>query len=189
MGENQLKISTLRKHLDGLTKAELIAEIVELFTKYSVVKDYYFAALAPQGIAQLSVSFKDIIKHEFLPERGFGKARLSIARKAVLDFKKICSDKVFLGDMMLYYVEMGVKFTNTYGDIDEPFYSSMESMYQNAVELITKHQLQPMFQKRCYQIVADTRDIGWGFHDILSETYDQHFSPVDILHPPEGRGF
>jgi len=29
---------------------------------------------------------------------------------------------------MLHYVETGTEFTNTYGDIDEPFYNSLISM-------------------------------------------------------------
>jgi hypothetical protein len=33
--------------------------------------------------------YKAIIKKEFFPARGFGEARLSVARKAVMDYKKL----------------------------------------------------------------------------------------------------
>lgn len=36
---------------------------------------------------------------------------------------------------MLYYVEKGVEFTNNYGDIDQSFYSSIESMYERVIIL------------------------------------------------------
>jgi hypothetical protein len=40
---------------------------------------------------------------------------------------------------MLFYVEMGVRYTNQYGDINESFYTSMESMYENATKHISYH--------------------------------------------------
>jgi hypothetical protein len=80
-----------------------------------------------------------------------------------------------LADLMLFYVEMGVQFTNTYGDINEPFYSSMETMYQRAAQLISANELRDRFEGRCLKIVTDTRNIGWGFHDELSDIYHEYF--------------
>ena len=42
---------------------------------------------------------------------------------------------------MIQYVENGVKFTNAFGDIDEPFYYSMESMFEKALEYIVENNL------------------------------------------------
>jgi hypothetical protein len=119
--------------------------------------------------------YKSIIKHEFFPVRGFGRAQLSVARKAVSDYRKVSASKFGVADVMLYYVEAGVQFTNTYGDIDEAFYNSMESMYERAVKHIVQHRMQGQFEERCRKIVADTSEIGWGFHDGLSYIYEEHF--------------
>ena len=78
-------------------------------------------------------------------------------------------------DIMLFYVEQGVRFTDAYGDIDEPFYISMETMYEKAVNEIIKHRLKDTFQKRCQKIVSDTSEMGWGFPDTLSEIYEDAF--------------
>ncbi len=59
--------------------------------------------------------------------------------------------------------------------IDEPFYISMETMYEKAIKEIIKHGQKDTFQKRCLKIVLDTLDIGWGFHDTLSEIYEDAF--------------
>ena len=75
---------------------------------------------------------------------------------------------------MLYYVEMGVEFTNTYGDINESFYNSVERMYQSVIERINKHKNPMIFNtlsKRLKAIVDDTDGIGWGFHDGLNYIY------------------
>jgi len=75
---------------------------------------------------------------------------------------------------MLYYVEMGVEFTNTYGGINESFYNSVEGMYQSVVDSINKPKNSEIFsalRKRLKAVVDDTSGIGWGFHDNLSIMY------------------
>ncbi|MFZ3590571.1 DUF6155 family protein [Bacillus sp. DJP31] len=72
---------------------------------------------------------------EFPPEKGHGKVRLNEAKKAISDFKKLTNDELRTADLMLYYVEKGVEFTNNYGDIDQSFYSSIESMYERVIIL------------------------------------------------------
>ena len=98
-----------------------------------------------------------------------------MAKKAISDYKKVCQSQATLIDIMLFYVEQGVKFTNAYGDIDEPFYLSMEGVYQQVVEIIIKANLKDIFEQRCRKIMKDTEDIGWGFHDMLTEIYEGAF--------------
>ena len=69
------------------------------------------------------------------------------------------------------YVESGVEFTNDYGDINEGFYSSIESVYHNAMKLIDKNGLHNNYKIRAFNILEKTKDIGWGFHDTLSDSY------------------
>ena len=76
--------------------------------------------------------------------------------------------------LMLFYVEMGVQYTTTYGDLNQAFYSSMESMFARAVNLIAANHLEGRFEARCEQIVDDSSCVGWGFHEELSATYDRH---------------
>ncbi|MFN5513453.1 MAG: DUF6155 family protein [Cyanobacteriota bacterium] len=113
--------------------------------------------------------YKKIIENEFFPTRGLGKAKLSVAKKAIAEYKKICKIPVGVADIMLSYVEQGVKFTDAYGDIDEPFYNSMESMYEKAIEWIVRYEIQDVFNARCARIVEDTLGMGWGFNDALSD--------------------
>ena len=72
---------------------------------------------------------------------------------------------------MIYYVECGVKLTREYGDIDENFYSSLEGVYLKAMNLIEKSNLHEKFEDRAYEIVDNTKNIGWGFHDFLADVY------------------
>ncbi|PCI70315.1 MAG: hypothetical protein COB26_04845 [Piscirickettsiaceae bacterium] len=169
-----MKVNDLKRNLKDSSKEELIKEIVELFKKNSFVKDYYILKYDSESNSSILDKHKDIIEDEFFPKIGFGKARLSVAKKSITEFKKLSQDKTKLADLMVFYVEIGVKFTNCYGDIDEPFYLSMESMYDKAVQFIISAKLEEMFNHRCLEIVNDTAGMGWGFHDQLNEIYHEY---------------
>ncbi|HHP7231777.1 MAG TPA: hypothetical protein ACFCUY_13080 [Xenococcaceae cyanobacterium] len=51
----------------------------------------------------------------------------------------------------------------------------METTYEKAIKEIIKYRQKDTFQKRCHKIVSDTSDMGWGFHDTLSEIYEDAF--------------
>ena len=73
---------------------------------------------------------------------------------------------------MLYYVEQGIKFTTTYGDIDGSFYASMGTMYSKVINSCSEEEAYyQAFKKRLRQTVTDTDGIGWGFHAQLDELY------------------
>lgn len=75
---------------------------------------------------------------------------------------------------MLYYVEMGIEFTNTYGDINEAFYNSGEAMYESVVSAINKQddsEIYNNFKDRLKAVVDDTDGMGWSFHDELNDIY------------------
>jgi len=167
-----MKISALKRQLNESTKEQLIKEIADLFKKNDFVRDYYNIRYGDDHSLSVLMKHKEIIENEFFPENGFGKARLSIAKKAITEFKKINCDKKLLAELMLFYVENGVSYTDCYGDINEQFYSSMESMYERALKFITDNNLVPTFKERCIKIMDDTADMGWGFHDQLCEIYN-----------------
>ena len=167
----ELTITELKKHLKTRSHEDLVKEIVELYKKFTDVKDYYTSNISLYGMKNILDKYKKIIENEFFPSRGFAKLRLSVARKAVNDFKKMTTSNFDIADIMLFYVENGVEFTNEYGDIDEQFYMSMESMYEVALKHICESKLTKEFYTRCAQVVEDTSGIGWGFHDTLGDLF------------------
>jgi hypothetical protein len=175
MAKKDLSIGTLKRYLKVRSREELVTDIVDLFTRLDSVRDYYHTRLAPEDEAVVIEKYKAVIKNEFLPARGFGQARLSVARKAVSEYRKVSRSKASLVDLMLYYVEVGVEFTNTYGDIDAAFYESMGNMYKWAVKLIVENELEELYEGRCRKIIEETSEIGWGFHDWLRDIYDENF--------------
>jgi len=169
----------LKQYLTQLPPAQLVDDIVDLYKKFAAVKDYYQNRMAPAAGQHLLEKYKAIIQNEFFPTRGFGKLRLAAARKAITEYQKVSDSIPDLADLMLFYVEMGVQFTKTYGDINGPFYDSMETMYERAAKFVAKHNLKEQFAFRFEQIVRKTSGMGWGFHDYLVQVYYEHFDDAE----------
>ena len=119
--------------------------------------------------------YKDKVRNEFYPPRGFGRLNLREAKKVISDFKKLCPDKVLVIDLMLFYVENCVEFTNDYGDIDERFYNSAEDVYEQVVTDVNNAGMltYEKFADRLEAVINNTSGIGWGFHDCLRDIYDE----------------
>ncbi len=169
-------LTSLKKHLRQQSDKELVEEIAHLYKTFPQVKEYYQASFFKDDAGVLD-KYKQIVIDEFSPTRGkyqFPKMRASVARKAISDYKKIACSDAGIADIMLTYVESGVDCTLAYGDIDEPFYISMESMYESAWKFIAEKALTNEFSARLKAIVTLTRGMGWGFHDQLSDIYAQY---------------
>ena len=149
-----------------------------MLAKNDGLREYYAAQLGIGTQEDVIAKYKTVISREF-SGRGDNVPRLSLARKAVLDYQKIAQSPHAVVDVMLYYVERGVDFTNRFGDIDAPFYASLERMYEQALNQIDRYQLHDQFQGRCKQLVTATRSMGWGFHDELNVLYVDAFEPVE----------
>nr|WP_231507824.1 hypothetical protein [Bacillus sp. UNC41MFS5] len=112
------------------------------------------------------------MENEFFPEREFGKLQLAEAKNEITAFKKATNDEKRTVDLMLFYVEMGVKFTNSYGDINEGFYSSLVRMFdQVAMECDQDEELYKAFSSRLHRIISNVDRIGWGFQEAIMESY------------------
>ena len=158
---------TINKELNKLDKDKLVKLICELYKKNKSVKDFFDYYFQPDEKG-LFEKYRDKVFEAFYPKRGF-HLKLKDAKQAISEFKKFEPTPKYLADLMLFYVECGVKFTNDYGDIDENFYNSIANMYEDALKLMKKKSLLEIFIQRTDKVVTDTRGIGWGFHDELGD--------------------
>jgi len=172
---NNMPNITLNNYIKSLSLENKDVEIRKLSNLFPEVKEYYQAKLSGVGETTLLEKYIRVINKEFRSDDHPGRARLSIARKAVNDFIKICTNDMNQAEIMIQYVEAGIRFTNAYGDIDEPFYNSMTAMLNKALKFISLKKVPDIFKDRVAKMVSSTEHIGWGFHDEISELYLQHF--------------
>ena len=169
----KLKVSDIKKQLKTYDQKMLIQLITELYKLNPEVQQYMAIEINGDDAVRISLdNAKKEIINEFFPNKGHGKMRLSAAKKAISDFKKLSNDYVRLVDLMLYYVEIGTRFTNTYGDIDSRFYSSMGSMFDQVSQACDENEeLFTTFADRLEAVVSESEGIGWGYSDYLFECY------------------
>jgi hypothetical protein len=170
--------SQIKSQISLLEKEDLLTLLRDLYQLNADNKVWLATRFAAVSSDDLAEPYKRAIKKEFNPERGLPRLNIGAARKALTSFKKASATPEAIIDMLLYYVEQGVACTNQYGDIDERFYSSLESAFAEALEVIRKtgrSDIAEAFRPRLASIVSDTDGIGWGFHDFLSDAFHEAY--------------
>jgi len=171
---DRFTVTKLKKILDQKTKKELIADISNLCKKFPQVKDYYKAqSFDPIDVLE---KYVNIIEKEFLDgkTRGFPKARISVAKKAIHDFKKLTEDPLLLVDLMLIFVECISNFNSDFGVDEEKYYTAPEDMFGKSLKLLKTKKLLPNFKERAHQIVENACD-AWGHLDSLQDCYEEFY--------------
>ena len=169
-----MSLKKLKSKLTAMTREELEKEIAGLYKRFTDVKDYYDIKDEDPLESKIFKKALKTIGDQFYPARGCGRLNLAKARKAISDFKKLIKHPLAIAELMLHYVENGIRFTNDYGDIDERFYCSMESMFASLCKHVTKNGLGDIYKNRLKDQV-DEAPGGWGFRDGLSDTYYEYF--------------
>ena len=101
--------------------------------------------------------------------------QLAAGRKAISEFKKANGNLSDLLSLMLCYVACGNDFTLEFGDIDEPFYDSMESMFARLVKTLIKQKDEVLASEFLPQLEAEFKRVewvGWGYGDGLRALLD-----------------
>jgi len=172
-----MNLTELKKELKKFDKSKLINLISELYKNHKPVKDFFDFYVQPdeKGLFEKQ---KAKVFEAFYPKRGF-QLKLIDARQAISDFKKFAPSNYLLAELMLFYVECGVQFTNDFGDIDENFYLSMEKMFDRSLALLKKEDILDKFNSRALKILTSTDGMGWGFFDSLRDIYYNYYETIE----------
>ena len=168
-------VAELKDILKQKSQSELVSLLIESFKDNDYVKEYLSARYGGEKMMEnILVVYKNKIDSVFFPNNYKAGFKLSGAKKVISDFKKLCSNEKLVLDLMLYYVEQGVAFTNTFGDINEAFYESLKKIYWVVIEAVNKHSeplIYNLFKDRLRVVLDNTGGISWGFYDDLNEMY------------------
>lgn len=178
-GKKPVKLmkSTLNKHLKQLSNDQLIDLVKACFDASKDMEKFLaIRILGDEAAESLFHEYRKKVEQQFFPERGFGKLKLQEAKKAISEFERLTGSVKYSMELKLIYVENGVDFTLSYGDVDERFYNSMESVYADVIDLVNEDETAELFdeyEERIEAIVSKTEEVGWGFHDGLAALYAQ----------------
>ncbi len=166
-----MRSTELKKTLERFDKKELIRLIIESAKLNKDNMEWLEIELQkPDELPELLKYYKMKIS------KALDSNDFTAAKKAISDFKKASPDRENLIDLMIYYVEKGTKITLDCGDMYEDFYTKLENVYIDAIKLLNEWgdtKLIEKFRPRMETLVNKTEDVGWGYHDVLWDWYDE----------------
>lgn len=151
----------LTKYLQSLPKEELENQVLDLYTRFKPVKDYYNFVFNPKE-DRLVEEAKFKIANEYFPvRRKKARARRSVAQKYIKQFLLLEMDNTLVADVMLFNIETAQRFNETKRINQEAFYKSMYNSYEQAVDFIKTNGLKAVYAKRLEQIVEVAWEQEW----------------------------
>jgi hypothetical protein len=162
----------IRRQLDDWSKPALVALVKDLHDASPDNRDFLLARFQAEENAGAALEkYRRKIVEQFFPARGDGKLKLAEARKAIRDYRKATGNLMGTIDLMLTYVENGTEFTHEFGDINESFYNSLESVLNEMAQQLMHDgtELYPRFRERIRRLATLADGIGWGYGDAVRD--------------------
>ena len=118
---------------------------------------------------------------EFFPNRKSDDSspKMGKIKQWIRDYRKGTGDLAGTTELMVTFQEQGARFTLAYGDIDERFYDSLLSGWNDLVKMLTQDapELFFAFRERLLEIVKPTYGrIGWGYSDGVFDAVDEIYA-------------
>ena len=161
----------LQKYLAELKKKELEEQLLDLYNRFPVVKEYYDFVFNPKE-DKLIQAAKTKISNEYFPvKRRKPKARRSVAQKFIKHFNKLGVEAHLVADVMLFNIEIAQSFSID-RNVPGAFYKSMANSFQEATQFISVNGLLPDFKDRIVKIYTITQEQSWLFEEEFSKALD-----------------
>jgi len=173
-----MKWTEIRKVLKSAHHGLLLEIIRGLYKLSPENKAFIRTQLSPQGYQGkelLEQSRKKVMKAIYSENvRGIpNMPRFGESHKIIRAYQKSMGDPFGTIDLMLLHVERGTQFTVDFGDIDENFYISLETMLENAIDFLLQSSKTGMlyeeFENRLRVLERASRKVGWGYGDVVNE--------------------
>jgi hypothetical protein len=155
-------------------KAELLKLIADLYSSSSENKAFIQSRYSLGG--KSLEPYRTIISESLYPDVYKNRPiSLSVGKKAIADYFKATKDKAGQLELMVHYLECGNQFTVDFGDIDEQFYSSLESMFNRVLTALgaQPNNVQEQYLARLESVVSSAKNIGWGYYDYISDIFEE----------------
>ena len=161
----------LQKYVYELKKKELENQILDLYQRFPLVKEYYDFVFNPKE-DKLVQEAKTKISNEYFPlKRRKAKARRSVAQKYIKHFKKLGVDPHLIADVMLYNLEIAQSFSLE-KNVADSFYKSMLNSFNEGVHYISVNGLLHDYKNRIVKIYQITQDENWLYEEDFSRVLD-----------------
>jgi len=152
----------LKKYLGELDKEQLQEQLIELYEKFTAVKEYYDFVFNPKEEKRLQEA-KLKISNEYFPIGKTRKAKMrrSTAQKIIKHFITLGVDPFVIADVMLYTIEIAQTFSAENPIKQEAFYKSMNNSFEQAVQFLIANGILSEFKSRIKAIYDEILQQKW----------------------------
>lgn len=161
----------LKKYLADLKKPDLEEQLIDLYERFPLVKEYYDFVFNPKE-EKLLQEAKAKISNEYFPlRRKRPKARRSVAQKFIKHFIKLGVDPHLIADIMLYNIEIAQTYSQN-RNLPESFFKSMLNSFTEAVHYVSINGLLSTYKERVVKVYNWTQEKRWPFEEGFSRALD-----------------
>ncbi len=163
----------LKKYLAELTKPQLEEQLQNMYDKFKDVKTYYDFVFNPRE-EKLIEAAKVKISNEYFPVKSRRpKLRRSVPQKLIKQFLVLEMDPFHLADLMLFAIEVAIKYSGKRDMKYSSFYKSIQNSISQVVQYVTDNGLAFDFKERLIKIEVE----------ILEQNWENVFAISDIVAP------
>jgi len=161
----------LKKYLSDLKKPALEEQLIDLYNRFPLVKEYYDFVFNPKE-EKLLQDAKAKISNEYFPlRRKRPRARRSMAQKFIKHFIKLGVEPYLMADLMLYNVEIAQSFSIN-RNLPDSFFKSMLNSFNEAVHYVSVNSLLSDYKDRIVSVYQFTQENQWPFAEGFSRALD-----------------
>jgi hypothetical protein len=161
----------LVKYIASLPKKELEEQLLDLYMRFPVVKEYYDFVFNPKE-EKLIQEAKAKISNEYFPvKRKRPKARRSVAQKFIKHFIKLGVEPHLIADVMLYNLEVAQAF-ELERNVPDAFYKSMLNSFKEVIHFLVLNGAIDDFKERILKIYQTVQDNQWSYAEDFSRVLD-----------------
>ncbi|QGU96290.1 hypothetical protein GOM49_15365 [Clostridium bovifaecis] len=170
-----MRDTKLKEYIDSLDENALKHQVIEMYSLFPKVKEYYDLKINPKFEEKLLEEYKVLIKGEFFYYKGKVKVKYSRVSDIIREFNEKATTPDKTVELMLYYVELGVEFTNLYGVMEEEFYINVEATFNKALNHIYKHELKAVFKNKIKKTIDNILVIDGDFKNNMSNILASYY--------------
>lgn len=127
----------IKTNLTGMNANSLISLIHDLYALNKENKEYLQGRVGGEAAyASLRENAAKKIKHEFFPERGYGKARIAQVQKAIAGYKKATGDPIGTAELTLQFIEQFVKLCREYGGEEKSKLDALSAAMKELLKIL-----------------------------------------------------
>lgn len=172
-----ITISELKKELKIMNVSELNELILDLYKSSTQVKEILSSKFIGDVYLEEALNtYKRKMLDEMYP-RGYRTPSLKNGKSLINDFKKF-GDTGSILDLMLYCVELGIRYIVDYGMMNQAFYDGLCRVYGEFIELFNHEGTEDSyfkFKSRIESLLSITCDIGWGLGEYFMDVSGDFF--------------